>query len=62
MSKTQAYDKALLVEVYEGEVVLRALDGPMGVSLTPRAAAETAKALAKAAQEAETSVRPRKGP
>lgn len=50
MSNTQAYDKALSVEVYDGEVVLRTNDGPTAVSLTARAAAETAKALAQAAE------------
>jgi hypothetical protein len=50
VSNTQAYDKALSVEVYDGEVVLRTSDGPMAVSLTPRAAAETADELAKAAK------------
>lgn len=54
VSNTQAYDKALSVEVYDGEVVLRTNDGPMAVSLTPRAAAETAEQLAKAASLAET--------
>lgn len=50
MTRESAYDKALSVEVFDGEVVLRSLDGPMGVSLTPRAAAETASELAKAAE------------
>jgi hypothetical protein len=45
-------DKALTVEVVDGEVVLRAVDGPLGVSLTPSAAAETAALLAEAASRA----------
>lgn len=53
MFNSKAYDRALEVEVYDGEVVLRAIDGPTGVSLTPRAAAETAAKLTKAALEAE---------
>lgn len=52
MSRTRAYEKALCVEVFDGEVVLRADEGPTGVSLTPEAAAETAKQLARAAAEA----------
>lgn len=50
MTRKSAYDRALSVEVYEGEVVIRSFDGPIGVSLTPQAAAETAAELAKAAE------------
>jgi hypothetical protein len=52
-------DKALTVEVVDGEVVLRAVDGPLGVSLTPSAAAETAALLAEAASRAAAVRRPR---
>lgn len=52
MSTTAASDIGLSVEVFDGEVVVRALDRSMGVSLTPRAAAETAEHLAKAAASA----------
>lgn len=45
-----AFDRALCVEVYDGEVVIRSADGPTGLSLTARAAAETAEQLAKAAR------------
>ncbi|MCR5876871.1 hypothetical protein LRS10_23570 [Phenylobacterium sp. J426] len=49
MADTRAYDKPLEVEVVDGEVVVRATDGPMGISLTPDAAAATAQELARAA-------------
>jgi hypothetical protein len=52
MSDTRAYDTPLRVEVFDGEVVIRAVEGPMSVALTPKAAAETAKALRRAAEEA----------
>jgi len=52
MSVTTAYDKPLIVEVCEGEVVIRAADGPTGFSLTPEAAARTAEQLVDAAMEA----------
>lgn len=53
MASTRAYDKPLSVEVFDGEVVIRAENGPMGVSLTPSAAAQTAQQLAEAATVAE---------
>ena len=52
MSATYAHNTPLSVEVVEGEVVIRSLDGPVGVSLTPEAAKETAKQLAVAADQA----------
>jgi len=50
MAGPNAYDKPLSVEVYDGEVVLSATDGPFSVSLTALAAAKTAENLAKAAK------------
>ena len=52
MSHQLPYDKPLTVEVVDGEVVIRALDGPLGISLTAGAAAETAVQLAMAAERA----------
>ena len=52
MPLERAYDKPLTVEVVDGEVVVRAVDGPLGISLTPQAAAETALHLAEAAEQA----------
>ena len=52
MSHQLPYDKPLAVEVVDGEVVLRALDGPLGISLPPGAAAATAVQLAAAAERA----------
>ncbi len=53
MNLNPAYDKPSRVFAVHGEVVL---DGPngVGVSMTPDAAAETAKRLARAAEEART--------
>ena len=50
MSNGQPYAKPLAVEVFDGEVVVTASDGPLGISLTADAAAETAERLAVAAQ------------
>ena len=50
MAGTNAYEKPLSVEVYEGEVVLRTTEGPFSASLTAAAAAQTAEDLAKAAK------------
>jgi len=52
MPTLEAYAEPLSVEVCEGEVVLRAVNGPFSVSLTAAAAAKTAKGLAKAAKAA----------
>jgi len=52
MSTTEAYAQPLSVEVCEGEVVLRAANGPFSVSLTAAAAAKTAEGLAQAAKVA----------
>ena len=52
MTATNAYEQPLSVEVWDGEVVLRAEAGPFAVSLTPDAAARTAEELAEAAQRA----------
>jgi hypothetical protein len=52
MARQLPYDKPLTVEVVDGEVVVRALDGPVGISLTPEAAAGTAVRLAAAAEQA----------
>jgi hypothetical protein len=51
MNLNPAYDKPSRVFAVHGEVIL---DGPngIGVSMTPDAAAETAKRLARAAKEA----------
>lgn len=49
MSAIHAYDKPLSVEAVEGEVVIRSRQGPVGVSLTPRAAEHTAREMARAA-------------
>ena len=52
MAGTNAYEKPLSVEVYDGEVVLRTSEGPFSASLTAEAAAKTAENLAEAAREA----------
>jgi hypothetical protein len=52
MSQLSPYESPLTVEVVDGEVVVRTLDGPVGISLTPHAAAETAGRLAEAAERA----------
>jgi hypothetical protein len=52
MAGTNAYEKPLSVEVYEGEVVLRTSEGPFCASLTAEAAAKTAQDLAEAARAA----------
>ena len=57
MAQPHAYDRPLIIEVIDGEVVMLSTDGPIGVSLTPEAAAETAVALAKAAREAAEAYR-----
>jgi hypothetical protein len=49
MADTRAYDEPLTVEVFEGEIVLRASSGPFGVSLTASAALQTAERLGEAA-------------
>jgi hypothetical protein len=49
MTVTKAYDQPLCVEICEGEIVIRARDGPLGISLTADAAAKTAEQLAAAA-------------
>jgi hypothetical protein len=53
---TDAYDQPLSVEVFDGEVVVRAATGPMAIALTPRAAAATAEQLAQAAERATAQV------
>jgi hypothetical protein len=50
MADLEAYAKPLAAEVYNGEVVLRTASGPFAVSLTPLAAAQTARNLAEAAR------------
>ena len=52
MAGTNAYEKPLSVEVYDGEVVLRTSEGPFSASLTAEAAAKTAHDLAEAARAA----------
>lgn len=52
MAGTNAYEKPLSVEVYDGEVVLRTTEGPFSASLTAAAAAKTAQDLAEAAKAA----------
>ena len=61
MTHRSPSDKALTIEVIDGEVVLRAVDGPLGMSLTPAAAAETAVQLAKAAECAKRGQAPQTG-
>lgn len=61
MSHNCPYDKPLTVEVVDGEVVVRALDGPLGISLTPHAAAQTAVQLAAAAERAARRQAPQTG-
>lgn len=53
MTASHAYDTATTVTPVDGEV---ALDGPdgVGLSMTPRAAAQTGARLQKAAAEART--------
>ena len=55
MKSLQAFDEPLTVQVTEGEVVITG-PGSVAVSLTPSAAAESAKVLARAAEQA---LRPR---
>lgn len=50
MSHSQPYAKPFAVEVFDGEVVITANDGPLGISLTPDAAEETAHRLSAAAR------------
>lgn len=52
MEMGRAFSQPLIVEVVDGEVVIRGPEGPTGVSLTPAAAAETAERLAAAARQA----------
>lgn len=52
MSQHGPYAEPLSVEVFDGEVVVRSTNGPLGISLTPGAAAETAARLAEAAAQA----------
>ena len=52
MDTGQALSQPLLVDVIDGEVVIRAPEGPTGVSLTPAAAALTAQRIADAARRA----------
>lgn len=52
MASTQAYEKPLSVEVYDGEVVISSTEGPFSVSLTAAAAARTAESLRQAAKAA----------
>jgi hypothetical protein len=51
MNSNPAYDTPTRVYAVRGEVVLDGPDG-VGLSMTPDAAAETARRLAKAAEEA----------
>jgi putative intracellular protease/amidase len=51
MSFNPAYDKPSRVYAVRGEVVLDGPDG-VGLSMTPEAAAETARRLLRAAEEA----------
>lgn len=51
MPPVPAYDTPTKVYAIHGEVVLDGPDG-LGLSMTPDAAAETARRLAKAAEEA----------
>jgi len=62
MARPHAYDRPLTIEVIDGEVVLLSADGPVGVSLTPDAAAQTAVALAEAARTAAANPENRKTP
>jgi len=50
--ETGAYSQPLLVDVIDGEVVIRGPEGPTGVSLTPAAAALSAQRIADAARRA----------
>lgn len=52
MAGINAYEKPLLVEVFQGEVVISTSEGPFSASLTPVAAARTAEILAEAAKSA----------
>lgn len=51
MSSQQAFDKPTETDAVDGEVVLRGPDG-VAVSMTPEAAEETARRLAKSAAQA----------
>lgn len=55
MAGMNAYEKPLLVEVFQGEVVISTSEGPFSASLTPGAAAKTAEILAEAAKSAVVS-------
>lgn len=52
METGRAFSQPLIVDVVDGEVVIRGPEGPTGVSLTPAAAAETAQRIAAAARRA----------
>jgi hypothetical protein len=52
MHTMRAYSEPLHVEAFAGEVVIRDSHGPTGLSLTPKAAMETARLLTEAAQAA----------
>ena len=53
MMPTNAYEEPLVVEVFDGDIVMRTGEGPFAVSLTPTAAAKTAENLARAARTIE---------
>ncbi|MBS0333189.1 MAG: hypothetical protein JSS35_10515 [Proteobacteria bacterium] len=55
MASRTVRDRALAVEVFDGEIVLRDEQGPAAVALTPAAAEETAKRLAEAVRVADDS-------
>lgn len=55
MSSRAAFDEATVASAVDGEVVLQGPDG-VAVSMTPRAARETALRLKRAADEAEEQV------
>ncbi len=57
MKQNPAYDAPSTVYAIDGEVVLSGPDG-VGLSMTPAAAAETARRLAEASKVAEQQTRP----
>ena len=53
MTSRNVCDRALAVEVVDGEIVMRDEEGSAAVALTPAAAEETAKRLTEAVRTAD---------
>ncbi|MBS0364068.1 MAG: hypothetical protein JSR98_22060 [Proteobacteria bacterium] len=55
MTSQTVRDRALAVDVVDGEIVMRDQGGPAAVALTPAAAEETARRLSEAVRTADDS-------